>query len=182
MRHLTALAAAAVAATSAHAANPSDPAQATRPLATAQVADATGASLGTARIIGGKDHPRLQLELKGLPAGVHGMHFHTVGACTATGTAPAFTDAGPHLNPANHQHGTLNPMGSHLGDLPNVTADGSGQVKEDIELPMTAGALLAAVIDQNGTALVLHAGPDDYRTDPAGASGARIACGVFRKA
>jgi len=177
MRQTFYFAALAMIATSAHAANPADRAEAPRTLATAQVADPTGAPLGTARIIGGKDHPRLEVDLKGISPGVHGIHFHSVGACSGA----AFADAGPHLNPANHQHGTLNPMGSHLGDLPNVTADAAGRVHESIELPMTAGALLAAVIDQNGTALVLHAGPDDYRTDPAGASGARIACGVFKK-
>jgi Cu-Zn family superoxide dismutase len=177
MRHIVAIAGLALMATSAHAADPVDPSQAARTLATADIANAAGASIGTARIIGGKDHPRLRIELSGVPAGVHAMHLHAVGACTGT----AFADAGPHLNPANHQHGTLNPLGSHLGDLPNITADATGHVREDIELPMTAGALLAAVIDQNGTALVLHAGPDDYRTDPAGGSGARIACGVFKK-
>jgi Cu-Zn family superoxide dismutase len=177
MRHILAIAGLALVATAAYAATPADPSLAPRALATAEVVDAAGAQLGVARIIGGKDHPQLRIELSGVPAGVHAMHLHAVGACTGT----AFADAGPHLNPANHQHGTLNPLGSHLGDLPNVTADATGHVKEDIELPMTAGALLAAVIDQNGTALVLHAGPDDYRTDPAGGSGARIACGVFKK-
>ena len=77
-------------------------------------------------------------------------------------------------------HGTMNPAGSHLGDLPNLTVDASGIVFTDIQLGGPATRLIAAIFDADGTALVVHAAPDDYLTDPSGNSGGRIACGVFK--
>ena len=120
--------------------------------------------------------PRATLNVTGMPAGEHGAHLHTVGRCDA----PDFTTAGGHLNPLGKKHGTHNPQGSHLGDLPNlvVAADGTGSLT--IPLAGTAAELEASLFDGDGTAIVVHAGPDDYMTDPAGNSGGRIACGVFR--
>lgn len=110
-----------------------------------------------------------------LTAGPHGLHLHAVGKCEG----PAFASAGPHLNPGSHQHGAQNPAGAHLGDLPNLVigADGSGSVT--FALPGTPAGVTAALFDTDGSALVVHAGEDDYRTDPSGNSGARIACGVL---
>ena len=147
------------------------------PVAVAPIADATGASHGMARIVEANGVTTLMVDLTGMPAGVHGMHLHATGSCGGAN----FAGAGAHLNPAGHEHGTLNPHGSHLGDLPNVTASASGDVHASLELPMRAAALREALFDADGTALVIHAGPDDYRTDPAGGSGARIACGVFAR-
>lgn len=122
-----------------------------------------------------RDTVRLVVESTGLPAGTHGTHLHAVGKCDA----PQFTTAGAHLNPASRQHGTMNPAGPHLGDLPNLTvgADGRGRMEARVAGTLTAGA--APLFDADGTALVVHASADDMRTDPSGNSGARIACGVL---
>jgi Cu/Zn superoxide dismutase len=111
-------------------------------------------------------------------AGEHGIHIHAVGACDA----PGFTTAGGHFNPAARQHGLNNPAGAHGGDLPNLvlSSDGSGTyAATDDRIALAAGAA-NTIFDADGAAIVIHAGPDDYLTDPAGNSGARLACGVLR--
>lgn len=168
------LASAALVAVAAPVA-PAGAAEAPAPLATAAIADVGGAARGSARIVAGTGGPVLMVDLNGVAQGMHGMHFHAVGDCGGAG----FAAAGGHLNPNNRQHGSHNPRGSHLGDLPNVTANDAGEVHATVALPMSVGKLRAALFDADGTALVVHAGPDDYMTDPAGGSGARIACGVF---
>jgi Cu-Zn family superoxide dismutase len=121
---------------------------------------------------------RIDGALTGMPAGVHGIHFHQVGRCDP----PEFTTAGPHLNPAGAAHGLENPRGPHAGDLPNVTANTAGQMVVDIATTRVTMDMdpRVGLFDRDGTALVIHADPDDQRTDPAGNSGARIACGVVR--
>ena len=153
----------------------STPAPQAQVVANASLMLASGASAGTAELLQGPDGFRVHVDAKGLPAGVHGIHLHTVGKCDA----PAFTTAGGHLNPDGHQHGAENPAGSHLGDLTNLTvgADGSGAL--DFALRGGADMTGPALFDADGTALVIHAAPDDYKTDPSGNSGARLACGVF---
>lgn len=153
----------------------STPAPQAQVVANASLMLASGASAGTAELLQGPDGFRVHVDAKGLPAGVHGIHLHTVGKCDA----PAFTTAGGHLNPDGHQHGAENPAGSHLGDLTNLTvgADGTGAL--DFALRGGADMTGPALFDADGTALVIHAAPDDYKTDPSGNSGARLACGVF---
>ncbi|ACS99136.1 superoxide dismutase family protein [Paenibacillus sp. JDR-2] len=140
--------------------------------------DTKGNQIGTVVLTEEKDGVHLKLEAKGLTPGVHGIHFHNVGKCEA----PSFESAGSHLNPKNKQHGFDNPQGFHDGDLPNITVDKDGTVKADIisknvtldtEAP---NSLLPAA----GTALVIHEKADDYKTDPSGNSGSRIACGVIQ--
>ncbi|MBF9150432.1 superoxide dismutase family protein [Novosphingobium jiangmenense] len=147
-------------------------------IAQATLADAAGAPVGNARIEQSGTALSLVAEVRGMSPGQHGIHLHTTGKCEA----PGFTSAGGHLNPTAHQHGSMNPAGPHLGDLPNimVAADGMGEVRA----PLTGGAadLLANLLDADGTAVVVHAGPDDYKTDPSGNSGGRIACGVLSRA
>jgi Cu-Zn family superoxide dismutase len=113
--------------------------------------------------------------VSGQASGEHGIHLHTTGKCEA----PGFTSAGGHLNPTEHQHGSLNPAGPHVGDLPNIIVgpDGNGMIES--RLTGTAADILANLFDADGTAIVLHAGPDDYKTDPSGNSGGRIACGAL---
>lgn len=145
-------------------------------VASAKLVLASGASAGTAKLETHGSGLRLNVTVTGLPPGTHGLHLHATGSCDA----PGFTSAGPHLNPAKRQHGTDNPGGRHLGDLPNliVGADGSGTLS--VMLPGDASVLEAAILhDPDGTAIVVHAEPDDYRTDPSGNSGSRIACGIF---
>ena len=100
-----------------------------------------------------------------------------VGACEA----PGFESAGGHLNPEMRQHGMQNPAGPHLGDLPNVTTDRAGVGAVSAALPGTRDAVLSRLFDADGTAIVVHASADDYRTDPSGNSGSRIACGVLSR-
>lgn len=143
-------------------------------LASAALARSDGASIGTASVRVERGAAWLRVAVSGLAPGVHGIHLHAVGKCEA----PGFASAGGHLNPTGRQHGTLNPSGSHLGDLPNlvVGADGTGRL--DYRLNQAAVSLRSALFDADGTAVVIHAGADDYRTDPSGNSGGRIACGV----
>jgi superoxide dismutase, Cu-Zn family len=138
---------------------------------------ANGLPAGTAQFYGNASQVSVALALTGFTPGVHGLHLHTTGKCDA----PEFTTAGPHLNPAGHQHGTENPQGSHLGDLPNVTIDQSGSGVVNATVLGERAAVLAALFDGDGTAIVVHAGPDDYKTDPSGNSGGRQACGVVSR-
>lgn len=139
-------------------------------------ADVAPAGVATIKLRRGK--PVLELELVGMPQGPRGIHIHAVGRCEGAGGA--FASAGPHLNPSGHKHGTRNPAGHHMGDLPNIAADRRGRIKTRIKLhQLDAARLRAALFDADGSSLVVHAGPDDYTTDPSGNSGARIACGVF---
>jgi Cu-Zn family superoxide dismutase len=149
----------------------------TAKVATATLRQANGAPAGTAIITRAGERMTLTMALAGLPSGPHGMHLHMVGRCEA----PDFASAGGHLNPAARQHGTQNPAGSHLGDLPNVVIGSSGTGTASIELAGTSAELKAALFDTDGTAIVIHAAADDYRTDPTGNSGSRIACGVLTR-
>ena len=148
----------------------------TSTLGTAQLAGSDGRVVGSAVLYRRAGETTVSVTISGTPGTVHGMHLHTVGKCEAP-----FTSAGPHLNPGGHQHGKENPQGAHLGDLPNVSIDKTGQGTASASLGPDAAAIDAALFDSDGTALVLHAAADDYRTDPSGNSGARIACGVIKR-
>jgi len=150
---------------------------ASRAIATASLIGADGAPKGRATLVEAGDAVELRLDATGLPAGTLGTHLHMVGKCEPTG----FTSAGGHLNPDARQHGKDNPMGSHLGDLPNMTVGADGKGALTAVLPGSRAKVEADLFDADGTAIVVHAGPDDYKTDPAGNSGARIACGVFTR-
>lgn len=130
----------------------------------------TAAGTATAQEDGGALVVTLTAE--GLPAGTHGVHLHGVGKCDA----PDFASAGPHWNPGGKQHGSMNPMGAHMGDLPNLTVDADGTGKLSFTIP---AATVAELLDEDGAAIVVHAAADDLKTDPSGNSGARIACGTF---
>jgi superoxide dismutase, Cu-Zn family len=148
--------------------------------ATAELRDSTGAVVGTARMSADSNGTiRLVLHVDRMTPGAHGVHFHSVGNCTPAG---GFSAAGPHHNPLNRKHGLQNPDGPHAGDLPNLTVGANGSGDLDTE---TARATLrsgpATLLDADGSAIVVHAGEDDQRTDPAGNSGARVACGVVTK-
>jgi Cu-Zn family superoxide dismutase len=118
----------------------------------------------------------VRIEAAGLRPGTYGAHVHAVGRCDP----PDFASAGPHWNPTGQQHGSQNPQGAHKGDLPNlmVGADGRGSVELVIPGVSLRGSR-APMLDADGAALVVHERADDYRTDPTGNSGGRIACGVF---
>lgn len=142
-------------------------------VATATLHDTAGRELGTLTLRQSATGIAVTGVLRGLPPGTHAIHLHTVGRCDG-----GFESAGGHWNPAGHQHGTRNPNGPHAGDLPNITAGADSTA--NVELTTPGGTLRGeqGLLDADGAAVVVHAGPDDYHTDPAGASGARIACGV----
>jgi Cu-Zn family superoxide dismutase len=122
----------------------------------------------------GRDSVRVEVTSTALPAGTHGTHLHAVGECQP----PGFTTSGAHLNPTNRQHGLRNPNGPHLGDLPNLVVGANGQGRMEAIVRGTLAPGQAPIFDQDGTALIVHAGADDMMTDPSGNSGARIACGI----
>lgn len=149
---------------------------------TARVGQATlrlanGLPGGTAQLIATGNEVNISIAAVGLSPGTHGVHLHTVGSCEA----PGFESAGGHLNPGNREHGSANPAGAHLGDLPNLTTGSAGTGTVSATLPGSRDGVLAQLFDADGTAVVVHASADDYRTDPSGASGARIACGVLTR-
>ena len=131
--------------------------------------NSAGASVGSLQAEARRGGTYLRIAVQDLPPGEHGLHLHAVGRCDG----PGFQSAGAHWNPAGRQHGHMNPAGPHAGDLPNITVSANG--RGAINFLATGGALN----DADGTALVIHAKPDDYRTDPSGNSGDRIACAVI---
>lgn len=118
----------------------------------------------------------VRVQAAGLPHGEYGVHVHATGRCDA----PGFESAGAHWNPAGRRHGRLNPEGRHLGDLDNLVVNADGGRLEFVIHGATLHGGELPIVDADGAAIVIHAGPDDYRTDPSGNSGARIACGVLR--
>jgi Cu-Zn family superoxide dismutase len=117
----------------------------------------------------------ITLELTAAPPGTHGFHIHTVGKCEP----PEFESAGGHFNPDKAKHGYLNNDGPHAGDMPNVHVPDSGKLTVEVLNPLVTLGAESALLDEDGSSLMLHADPDDYQTDPAGHAGGRIACGVI---
>lgn len=148
------------------------------PAAHANLVGADGSARGMAHVTASANGLDVHVEATGVPAGVHGIHIHTVGRCDG----PDFQTAGGHWNPTSRAHGTENPQGAHSGDLPNITIGADGRGMLHFSVP---GATLegqgASLLDADGAAVVIHANADDYRTDPSGNSGGRIACGVLTK-
>ena len=146
------------------------------PLPVIEIRKADGRLVARAMVWQGARGIEVRVQAAGLPAGHYGVHLHAVGRCQG----PSFASAGAHWNPTARQHGSLNPAGHHLGDLPNLDVDeqGAGRLEFTIAGASTSGA--QGFFDADGTSLVIHAAADDYRTDPSGNSGARIACGVLR--
>ena len=138
------------------------------------MANANGESVGEVELSQTPHGTLLHAKLTGLPPGAHAFHVHTVGKCE-----PPFKSAGGHFNPDGVKHGILAEDGVHAGDMPNIHVPESGAL--EIEVLNTLLTLDASLFDDDGAAIVIHDGPDDYKTDPAGAAGPRIACGVIEK-
>lgn len=166
--------AAAALATLAGCANPAQDARymAGHFRAQADLRTADGTEVGKAAVEEVDGALRVIVDVAGLPAGLHGVHVHSVGKCDG----PDFASAGGHWNPTAHQHGMHNPMGPHAGDLPNLEVDAKGRGHLMFTLP---GGSFAGLMDEDGAAVVVHAKVDDLRTDPSGNSGGRVACGVL---
>ena len=142
----------------------------------ARLSFANGSPAGTATLLSDAQGLRIVVNASGLAPGAHGFHLHTTGRCEA----PGFASAGGHLNPDSRKHGTLATAGAHLGDLPNLEIGASGSGRGTEAVSGGRGAL-GAIFDGDGTAVVIHAQPDDYRSDPTGNAGDRVACGVLSR-
>lgn len=137
-----------------------------------------GDTVGSAMVTQVPDGVVIRGRVSNLPPGEHGMHIHETGACTP----PAFASAGGHFNPTYGEHGIENPDGPHLGDLANlvVDSDGTGEFTEFAQgVTLRPGS--RSLLDADGASLVIHASPDDRRSQPAGRSGRAIACGEIRR-
>ena len=149
------------------------------PPLSAELRDAQGRTRARATVEQSGDSLRVRIEATAMTPGAYGTHLHSVGRCDP----PGFTTAGPHWNPTGQMHGKDNPKGMHKGDLPNllVGADGQGSFEYTIPNANFVGTDRGNwLLDADGASVVIHAKADDYRTDPSGNSGDRIACGVLR--
>jgi superoxide dismutase, Cu-Zn family len=144
----------------------------------ADIVNATGDKIGTATLVPSAGGVRIDLSVSQLPPGTHGIHIHTAGKCEG----PDFKTAGGHFNPADKKHGRDNPAGPHNGDLPNIEVGPDGKATTSLlDTNVTLSDGPNSLFHDGGTSIVIHAMQDDYKTDPAGNSGARIACGVIQK-
>jgi Cu-Zn family superoxide dismutase len=144
--------------------------------AKATLKDQAGKDVGAVQFVETPHGVLLKLALKGAVPGEHAFHIHAVGKCE-----PPFTTAGGHFNPAARKHGLAVAEGAHAGDMPNLHIPASGELMVEI---LNGGVTLAkgkpnSVFDTDGSAIVIHAGIDDYKSDPTGNAGDRIACGVI---
>jgi Cu-Zn family superoxide dismutase len=138
----------------------------------------TGEDAGTATFQQEKSKLSIKLNLKNLPVGEHAVHIHAKALCDA----PDFKTAGGHFNPESKQHGTLNPMGHHAGDLPQNVMIGEGHVGQasfKVDYLSLDPASPNSIVANGGTSIMVHEKADDMKTDPTGNAGNRIACGVI---
>ena len=147
-------------------------------MAGADILNTEGAVVGKATFEQAPTGVLMFVEVAGLPPGPHGIHLHRTGACT-----PDFKAAKGHINPDNVEHGLRNPEGPDNGDLPNlyVSADGSAKAEFFTTRVSVAGGDMPALLDEDGSAVVIHDNPDDHMTQPIGGAGGRIGCGVIEK-
>ena len=148
------------------------------PTAGAVLLDAEGRSVGEASLRQTSRGVLLTLDLRNATPGIHALHLHDVGVCQP----PSFASAGAHVSPGRREHGFLNPRGPHEGDLPNLTVPSTRALSvEYLITDVTLDAGPQSLFDANGSAIVIHAGKDDYASNPAGGAGDPLACGPIRR-
>jgi len=148
--------------------------QAAPATATAELKNSTGQTVGAVTLTEAPKGVLMRVEVKGLSPGWHGMHFHDKGDCSKSD----FTSAGPHVHgSAAAVHGLLNPAATETGDLPNIHVDADGSGSTEVFSPLLK---LSDLRDADGSAVVIHANPDDHTSQPIGGSGARVACAVVK--
>jgi Cu-Zn family superoxide dismutase len=145
--------------------------------AKATLKNAEGKDVGTAELTQTAHGVLIKLTISGLPAGERAFHVHGVGKCE-----PPFTSAGGHFNPDKKKHGMMAQEGHHAGDMPNLHIPSTGMLQ--VEVLNSAITLEKgkpnSLFGPDGTALIIHAGKDDYKSDPTGEAGGRVACGVIQ--
>jgi Cu-Zn family superoxide dismutase len=144
--------------------------------AKATLKNADGKEVGTAAFTRTPVGVLIALSLRGMPPGERAFHIHAVGKCE-----PPFTSAGPHFNPGSKKHGLMAADGHHAGDMPNLHIPASGELVVEVlntDVTLEKGKP-NSLFGPQGTALIIHAGKDDYKTDPAGDAGGRIVCGLI---
>ncbi len=148
------------------------------PSASARLFTTSGQEVGKATIFQRGSILHLVMYVQRQDSGFRALHIHTTGFCTP----PDFASAGAHWNPGGKQHGRDNPMGPHAGDISNIRVepDGVGKIHTDVG-PGSLFTGPARLMDKDGAAIVVHELADDFKTDPSGASGKRLVCGVFKR-
>jgi Cu-Zn family superoxide dismutase len=152
----------------------------TAPSATGTIVQSDGKHMGNATLTEGPSGVLLRLTASGLSPGWHAMHFHAVGDCSDQ----AFEKSGAHVNHQEQKipHGLLNPQGPDFGDLPNIHVAADGTVNAEAFsalVSLRSGSARPNLLDADGSALIIHAGADDQKTQPIGGAGARVACSAF---
>lgn len=147
-------------------------------MAKAEIMNVEGAVIGAATFEQTPTGVLIFVDVRGLPPGAHGIHLHAAGSC-----APDFKAAKGHINPGKAAHGLRNPDGPDNGDLPNLhaAADGTARAEFFTTRVSISGGDQPALLDEDGSAVIIHENPDDHMTQPIGGAGGRIGCGIVAK-
>lgn len=152
--------------------------------ASATIVNTSGTAIGWARFVeDATGIVHVNVHVKGLTPGLHGIHFHRKALCDSA-FSPSFMNSGGHHNPGLAKHGLESADGPHAGDLPNlvVNDDGVGHLDtttDRVTLTASPTTLFDTTVNEIGSSIMIHAASDDQLTDPTGGSGGRVACGVI---